>query len=72
MNITVKVKTRSPKPRIESFGGNRYLAYVSAEPENNEANLELVKMLSKYFGVPPANVRIKFGKSGDEKLVEIG
>lgn len=71
MNITVKVKTRSSKPHIENFGNNRYLAYLSSEPENNKANVELISMLSRYFGVPPAHVKIKFGFSSDEKLVEI-
>lgn len=72
MNINVRVKTGHSKQEIVKFGDNRYLIYVTSEPENNKANLELIGMLSKYFGVPPARVKIKFGLSGSDKLVEIG
>lgn len=72
MNINIRVKTGHSKQEIVKFGDNRYLVYVTSEPENNKANLELIGMLSKYFGVPPARVKIKFGLSGSDKLVEIG
>jgi uncharacterized protein YggU (UPF0235/DUF167 family) len=72
MNIIVKVKTKSTNPRIESFGNNRYLVYLASEPKNNEANIELIKMLSKHFGTPAGKIKIKHGFSGDEKLVEVG
>lgn len=72
MNINVRVKTGHSKQEIVKFGDNRYLIYVTSEPENNEANLELIGMLSKYFGVPHARIKIKFGMSGSDKLVEIG
>jgi len=52
MIVKVMVKPRSPNPRIEDFGGGNFLIYVSAEPENNEANIEVISMLSKHFGVP--------------------
>jgi uncharacterized protein YggU (UPF0235/DUF167 family) len=72
MNINVRVKTNHSKQEIIRFGDNRFLVYLTSAPENNEANLELVKVLSKYFGVPPARIKIKFGFSSSDKLVEIG
>lgn len=71
MIINVKVKTRSNKQSIESFGNNRYLVYLKAEPENNKANIELINMLSKYFGIPVGRIRIKAGLTNDEKMLEL-
>lgn len=71
MNVKVMVKSRSPNPRIESFGDNNLLVYVSAEAEKNEANLELIQMLSKYYGVPFQRIRIKAGLTSKNKLVEV-
>ena len=69
--IYIKVKPNSGKRSIESFGNNRYLVYLSEPPENDKANIELTSMLSKYFGVPPAKIVIKHGRSGDNKMIEI-
>jgi len=71
MIVKVMVKPRSPNPRIEDFGGGNFLIYVSAEPENNEANIEVISMLSKHFGVPWKNIKIKSGLTSKNKLIEI-
>lgn len=71
MIIRVKVKTNSSKQSVESFGDNRYLVHVKSSPENNEANVELLKLLSKELGVPPKALHINFGRTSDEKLVEV-
>lgn len=71
MIIRVKVKPNSSKNEVESFGNNRYLVYLKEPPENNRANLELIKILSKELGVPPKSLEIKFGKTSNEKLIEI-
>lgn len=65
------VKTNSSNPRIESFGDNNLLVYVSSPPEHNAANLELIKMLSRYYGVPFQRIKIKLGLTSMNKLVEI-
>ena len=71
MIVKVMVKPHSPNPRIEDFGGGNFLIYVSSEPENNEANLEVISMLSKHFGVPYKNIRIKSGLMNKNKLIEV-
>ncbi len=71
MIIHVNVKPNSSKPNVESFGDGRYLVYVKSAPENNEANAETIKLLSKELGVPPQSIQIKFGKTSSKKLVEI-
>jgi len=72
MIINVKVKPNSSKREIESFGNNRYLAYLKEPPENDRANLELINLLSKELGVPPKSIKIKFGRTSNDKLIEIG
>ncbi len=71
MIIHVKVKPNSSKQEIESFGGGRYLVYLKSVPENNKANIELINLLSKELGVPPKSFSIKFGKTSNEKIIEI-
>ncbi len=71
MIVKVMVKPHSPNPRIEDFGGGNLLIYVSAEPENNEANIEVISMLSKHFGVHWKNIKIKSGLTSKNKLIEI-
>jgi uncharacterized protein YggU (UPF0235/DUF167 family) len=71
MIIKVMVKARSPNPRIEDFGGNNLLVYVSSEPENNEANIEVIKLLSRHYGVPYTKIKIKSGLTSKNKLIEV-
>lgn len=72
MIINVKVKPNSSKKELENFGNNRYLAYLKEPPENDRANLELISLLSKELGVPPKSIKIKFGRTSKDKIIEIG
>ena len=65
------VKPNSPNPRIEKMSSDRFLVYVSSEAENNQANIELIQMLSKHYGVPWKNIRIKSRLTSKNKLVEV-
>jgi len=71
MIIHVKVKPNSSKREVESFGNSRYLVYLKSPPENDRANMELINLLSKELGVPPSQFKIKFGRTSDEKIIEI-
>ena len=55
--IKVKVKPSSGKQSIEKKGGF-YLINVKSKPENNKANIEVIKLLERYFKKP---VKIKSG-----------
>lgn len=72
MIIRVKVKPNSSKQSVESFGNGRYLVYLKSVPENGKANIELLNLLSKELGVPPKSLKIKFGQTSDEKIIEFG
>lgn len=71
MSIKVKVKPNSGKRQIESFGNDMYLVYLKEPPENDRANIELINMLAKYFGVPHTKVKIKIGRYSNNKTIEI-
>ncbi len=71
MIIHVKVKPNSSKREVQSFGNQRYLIYLKSPPENDRANIELINLLSKELGVPPKSLNIKFGRTSNEKIIEI-
>ena len=67
MIIKVKAKPNSEKQEVikEADG---YHMHLKSRPENNKANLELVKLLKKHFG---KLVTIKSGITSRNKIVEI-
>jgi len=72
MIINVRVLANSSQQKIESFGANRYLVKVTGEAEKNEANIELLNMLSKYFSTPVSKIKIKSGLASRDKIIEVG
>lgn len=67
MKIKIKVKPNSGEQSVnkkEDF----YIVKLKSAPENNKANLELVKLLRKYF---KKQVKIKSGFSSRDKIVEL-
>ena len=71
MFINIKVKPNSGRQEIQKLENNNYLIYLKENPENNRANKELINLLSKYFNVAIANIKIKRGIKSNKKLVEI-
>jgi uncharacterized protein len=71
MIIRVKVKPNSSKQSVESFGNDRYLVHVKSAPENDKANIEMIKLLSKHLGVPEKSFHINFGRTSHEKIIDI-
>jgi len=64
--IIVNVKTGTDKPRVENFGNNRYLVYVSTADD-----AEIINLLSKYLGTPSNGIKIT-GKMGNARVIEAG
>ncbi|MBM2852314.1 MAG: hypothetical protein HW420_861 [Candidatus Nitrosotenuis sp.] len=50
---------------------NEITVGVRSKPIDGEANKEIIKKLSKHFGVSSANVRIRSGHKSKNKIVEI-
>ncbi len=67
MLIKIKVKTGKPVFMIDKRTSNEWLVNLTSQPEDNKANLELIKELTK-LGYA---VRILRGSKSKEKLVEL-
>ncbi len=44
---------------------------IKSKPVKGQANLEIIKKLSKHFGLPATNIQIKAGKRSSHKIVSI-
>lgn len=68
MFIKVKVKPSSEKQEIEKISDSQYLIYLKSPAQDNKANIELLKLLQRYF---KSEVKIKSGLTSRNKVVEI-
>jgi len=71
MILRVRVKPGSKKEGVRKISENELEVRVSAPPEKGKANLRLIEILSKHFGVPKSKVRIFKGETSRDKLVEV-
>ena len=71
MKIQVVVKVGSSENNI-SKEGDIYTIKLRSKPVKNSANIELVNLLSKYFGISKTSIRILHGLKSKSKLIEIG
>ncbi len=71
MLIQVKVKPNSKVRKIVQIEKDNYIVHVNAPATEGKANLELIKLLSKEFGVAKSKVELVKGLKSNNKLVEI-
>ncbi len=71
MKISIRVKPNSKENQVEETGPNELLVRVKAPPQENKANQEVVKILSKYFQVPRSRISIVSGLQSKQKIVKI-
>ncbi len=67
MIIKVKVKPNSGKQEVEKIDGG-YLVHLKKIPEDNKANIELIKLLKKHF---KKNIKIIKGLKSKDKMIEV-
>lgn len=67
MILKIKAKPNSKKQKIVQKE-NYYEVHLKSAPENNKANMELTKLLQKYF---KKEIRIKSGFTSKNKFIEI-
>lgn len=67
MRIEIKVKAHSKKQEVLKVG-KRYIVSLKQKPEDNKANIELMKLLKKYFG---KDIKIVRGLKNKNKIVEV-
>jgi len=68
MIIEVKVKPNSRKQEIEKLSDKEYKVNLTKKAEDNKANIELLKLLKRYF-----NSEVKFihGLKSKNKIIEV-
>jgi uncharacterized protein (TIGR00251 family) len=71
MQQRVKVKPNSKQQKIIEEEDGSFTIYLKSPPLDGKANEELIKVLSKKFGIPKSYIQIKSGASSRQKLIEI-
>ena len=70
MIINVAVKPGSAEQEISKTDDRTFVIRLKSRAENNKANIELVKLLAKYFNTQQKNILIAKGKKSRKKIVE--
>lgn len=68
MKISIKIHPNSSQEKIERIGDKEYEIWIKEKAEKNKANIELIKLLKRYFKKP---VKINSGFSSRNKIVEV-
>lgn len=71
LHLPIKVVPGASQTQVVGRLGNRLKVKVQAAAEGGQANRAVVELLATALGVPEKSIRIIFGQSFPEKLVEI-
>ena len=71
MRILVSVKPRSKKSEVLSFELGVLSVKVAAIPYKGASNLELIKILSEFIGIPKSQIAIVSGFKSKVKTLEL-
>jgi hypothetical protein len=66
--LIVRVKPNAPETKIISQTDSEIILAVAAPPENNKANIELIKFLGKHL---KGDVKILRGLTSKTKLIRV-
>jgi uncharacterized protein len=69
--LRVKVKPGSREEVLSELEDGSWLARVKAPPVDGKANAALIAPVARHFGLRKAQVNIKSGASGRQKLVTV-
>jgi uncharacterized protein (TIGR00251 family) len=69
MQINIHVIPKAKQNAVKD--GESLRVHTTAAPEDNKANLSVIKLLAEHFGVAKSCVRIIRGASARNKVVEI-
>ena len=69
--FTVKVVPRASKSEIVGEAEGAIKIRIAAPPVDNAANIELIKLLSKFFEVSKSRIEIIGGETGKTKRLKI-
>ena len=68
MRLNIKVQPNSGRQEVQKISEDEYKVFLKKSPEDNKANIELVKFLKKHY---KKEVKIIKGFTSKRKVVEI-
>ncbi len=68
MKIKIKLHPNSSQEKIEKISDDNYGVWLKEKPLDGKANIELCKILKRYFG---KSVKIKSGFTSRNKIIEV-
>jgi uncharacterized protein (TIGR00251 family) len=68
MRISVRVRPNARKQEVTRISDAEYKVLLKKSPEDNAANIELLKLLTRYF---KKKVIILKGKTSKNKIIEV-
>ena len=72
MIIEVRVKSNSKQPsRVQTELDGSLLVYVHDQPIDGKANLAIIALLCKYYGVSKSRTHLLSGQKSKQKLYRI-
>lgn len=71
VSISVKVQPRAAQNAVRDTGGPELHVRLTAPPVDNEANVELVRFISKLLDCPRNSIQIRRGHTSRHKVLEI-
>ncbi|PKK92189.1 MAG: hypothetical protein CVV64_01910 [Candidatus Wallbacteria bacterium HGW-Wallbacteria-1] len=69
--LEVKATPRASSNALKGFRNNVLLIQVTAAPDRNRANEELIKLLAKTIGIPKSRITILRGHTSRNKTLSI-
>jgi uncharacterized protein (TIGR00251 family) len=69
--LRIRVQPRSSQEGFAEVLGDKVKLRINAPPVDGKANAQIIKYLSKLFGVPRAQVCILSGETGRDKRIRI-
>lgn len=67
--FTVRVRPGARRIKVEKVASDEYQIWLTARPEGNKANEQLLKILSEELNVPKTSLEIVRGHTARTKLV---
>lgn len=71
MIIYLKVKPNSKFENVEKINDKNFVVHIKKPPIENKANKELIKILTKFFGIPKSQINIIKGLKSKNKIIEV-
>ena len=71
MFIKIKVFPNSRKREIIKKSEDSLLVFVKSKAKENQANCEMLELMSKYLNIPISKIRIIKGSKEPSKIIQV-